>query len=131
MGKTNDPLRLKQPLMSVLALFSATGTLLCCALPALMVTVGAGATLAGIVAEAPWLVALSRYKTWTFGLSGGLLAVAGALLWQARTAPCPADPQQAKVCARLRRFSVWTYASSVVIWLTGFFFAFLAIHLLN
>jgi len=35
-------------LSAVISLFTASGTLICCALPALFVTIGAGAALAGL-----------------------------------------------------------------------------------
>lgn len=119
----------KDTLAPTLSLFTSVGTLMCCALPALLVTIGAGATLAGIVSSAPWLVALSKYKAWTFGVSGVMILIAGLLRWQSRNAPCPADPEQAKACARLRKISGWVYWASVVIWAIGFFFAFLAVHI--
>ncbi len=117
-------------LMPTLSLFTSAGTLLCCALPALLVTLGAGATLAGLVSAAPWLVALSKYKTWTFGVSAGMIFVAGVVRYRARNAPCPIDPDQAKACDRLRRISSIIYWVSVSLWLIGFFFAFIAVYLL-
>ena len=119
----------KQTLLPTLSLFTSVGTLVCCALPALMVTIGAGAALAGIVSAAPWLVALSKYKVWTFGVSGALIFVAGIMRWHARNAPCPADPQQAAACMRLRKLSGWMYWLSVAIWSVGYFFAFLAVKI--
>src|SRR5262245_38057820 len=106
--------RLKALALPALSLFGATGTLVCCALPALFVSLGAGAALAGLVSSAPWLVGLSRYKAITFGLAGLLLVVAGAAQWRARYAPCPADPAQAQACRRLRRGSAWIYAISLL-----------------
>ncbi len=117
---------LKQILVPLVSLFGSAGTLVCCALPALFVSLGAGAALAGLVSAVPWLVALSKYKIWTFGLSGLLLVVAGALMWRARNAPCPIEPAQAKLCTFLRRISRWIYGFSVGVWLIGFFFAFFA-----
>ncbi|MBI1363463.1 MAG: hypothetical protein GC134_05720 [Proteobacteria bacterium] len=121
---------LKQTFVPTLSLFTSAGTLLCCALPALMVSIGAGAALAGFVSTFPWLVALSKYKLWTFGISGILLLVAGIMQWQARYLPCPADPAQAKACTRLRRISLGIYLVSLLIYLTGFFFAFIAPRIL-
>ena len=40
-------------LTSVLSLLTSGGTLVCCALPALLVALGAGATLASLVAAVP------------------------------------------------------------------------------
>lgn len=120
--------KLKQVFLPTLSLFTSAGTLVCCALPALLVTIGAGATLAGLVSVAPWLVALTKYKAWTFGISGLMLIIAGIMQWRARFAPCPIDPAQAQACTRLRKVSVWIYAVSVFVYTVGFFFAFIAVR---
>jgi hypothetical protein len=118
-----------QTWLSTLSLFTSAGTLVCCALPALLVTLGAGAALAGLVSTAPWLIALSKYKAWTFGLSGAMILFAGFMRWKARNAPCPIDTKQAAACGRLRKVSGWIYWASVVIWAIGFFFAFIAVKI--
>lgn len=119
----------QKPWLSFLALFTSAGTLVCCALPALLVSLGAGAALAGLVSAAPWLVALSKYKVWTFGVAGALLLVAGYLRWRSRNAPCPADPELGRACGRARKISGVVYWMSVAIYAVGFFFAFIAVHL--
>ncbi len=129
MKKSNGHYSVKQTFLPTLSLFTSVGTLVCCALPALFVTLGAGAALAGIVSAAPWLVALSKYKAWTFGISGVMIMLAGIMRYRARNAPCPIDPDQAKACTRLRTISGWIYWGSVVIWAIGFFFAFIAVHI--
>jgi len=50
-------------LLAYLSLFTSMGTLLCCALPSLLVLVGLGATVASVLSAAPWLVTLSGHKT--------------------------------------------------------------------
>lgn len=129
MGKQTDNYNGKQALIPTLSLFTSFGTLVCCALPALFVTLGAGAALAGLVSSAPWLVALSKYKAWTFGFSGLMILVAGILQYRSRNAPCPIDAVKAKACTRLRKISKYIYIVSALVWLTGFFFAFLAVHI--
>ncbi|MGQ5701159.1 hypothetical protein ACUJ46_03790 [Sandaracinobacteroides sp. A072] len=120
----------RDTLAPTLSLFASLSTLLCCALPALLVTLGLGAVLAGLVSAAPWLVELSRHKVWLFTGSGLLLL--GAFLVQRRAArlPCPADPARAAACQRLRALSAVTMGLSAAIWVIGFFFAFLAADLL-
>ena len=118
-----------QTWLSTLTLFTSAGTLVCCALPALFVTLGAGAALAGLVSTAPWLIALSKYKAWTFGISGAMILFAGFMRWKARNASCPIDPAKAAACGRLRKVSGWIYWVSVAIWLVGFFFAFIAVEI--
>ena len=115
--------------LSAVTLCTSAGTLLCCALPALFVTLGAGAALAGVVSAVPWLVTVSQYKAWTFSVSGALILLAGILRWHARNAPCPLDAKQAAACTRLRRVSTWLYWLSVLVWCVGFFFAFVAVRL--
>ena len=116
----------KHTLLPTLSLFTSVGTLVCCALPALFVTLGMGAALAGFVSTAPWLVALSEYKVFVFIFAGILLAAAAIFQYRARNAPCPADPASAAACMRLRKFSVVVLVVSILIYTIGFFFAFIA-----
>ena len=74
------------------ALASGGATLVCCALPALLVAIGAGAALAGLVSAFPAIVWLSESKAAVFGVAIVALAIAGLLQWRTRGAPCPADP---------------------------------------
>ncbi|MFO0449563.1 MAG: hypothetical protein ACK52I_13040 [Pseudomonadota bacterium] len=106
------------------ALLTSSGTLVCCALPALFVALGAGAALAGLVGAIPQLVWLSLHKAWVFGAAGALLVLAGALQWRARSLPCPADAALARQCARLRRIGHGVYAASVVVYALGAAYAF-------
>ena len=129
MKKEIDTYDSKYTLLPTLSLFTSLGTLVCCALPALFVTIGAGATLASLVSTAPWLVALSKYKAWTFGFSALLILIAGIIRWNSRNTPCPIEPDQAKACTKLRKISGYIYWSSVAIWWIGFFFAFIAAHI--
>ena len=119
----------QQTILPTLSLFTSVGTLICCALPALFVTLGMGAALAGIVSAAPWLVAISEYKVAVFIVAGMFLSCAGVLQYQARNAPCPADPAKAAACMRLRKFSKYVLILSITVYATGFFFAFVAVEL--
>lgn len=105
-----------------LALAASSSTLVCCALPALLVTLGAGAVLASVVSAFPALIWLSQHKLALFAGSGVLLALGGWL--QSRPASCPADPALARACARYKRISRWTYSASVALYLIGGFFAY-------
>lgn len=119
----------KKLVLPTLSLFTSVSTLLCCALPALLVTIGAGATLASIVSVSPWLVALSKYKVYTFGFSAFMLIVAGIMRHKSKDSFCPVDPAQAKACRNLKIISGVIYWGSVTIFLIGFFFAFIAVHI--
>lgn len=110
---------------ALLSIFTSSSTLVCCALPALLVTLGAGATLAGLVSSFPQLIWLSAHKGLVFGLAGGMLGIAGLLQYRARFAPCPADPSLAAACTRTRRIGLGVYLLSVAIYVVGVVFAFL------
>lgn len=121
---------LKDTLAPTLSLFASAGTLVCCALPALFVSLGAGAALAGLVSDFPQLVWLSEKKLYVFGFAAIMLTFAGIMQYRARNMPCPADPVKAKACARLRKISLGIYIFSVVAFMTGGFFAFVAPYLI-
>ena len=116
----------QQTILPTLSLFASTGTLLCCALPALLVTLGMGAALAGFVSAVPWITAITDYKLAIFIGAGFMLGLSSVMQWRGRYAPCPADPAKAKACMRLRKISAIITGLSIVIYLIGFFFAFLA-----
>lgn len=105
-------------------LFATTGTLLCCVLPAVLVSAGAGAALVGLVSTFPQLVWLSEHKGTVFGIAGTLLAISGLLIWRARRLPCPIDPAAARSCTRLRRLSAVIYGVSIACFAIGGTFAF-------
>jgi hypothetical protein len=106
-------------------LLASTTTLLCCVLPAVLVSVGAGAVLVGLVSAFPQLIWLSEHKALVFGIAGVLLAISGVMIWHARRLPCPVDPVAARSCTRLRRLSAWLYGVSLAAFAAGAAFAFL------
>jgi hypothetical protein len=106
------------------ALFASTATLLCCVLPAVLVSVGAGAAVVGLVSAFPQLVWLSERKGLVFGFAGALLLFAGAILAWARRQPCPTDPAAARQCLRLRALSRWLYGIAALFYALGVLFAF-------
>src|SRR5215471_1719801 len=104
-------------LFGYMSLFTSLGTLLCCALPSLLVLVGLGATVASVVSAAPWLISLSRHKTWMFAIAG--LLIACNFVYVFRIAPrlqqtgqgCPVDqPSTCGTASRMSRMILWTSA---------------------
>jgi hypothetical protein len=111
---------------SFISLFTSGGTLICCALPATLVGLGAGAAMSSLVSNVPQLVWFSEHKLGVFIFAGVMLALSGYLQWQARSLPCPADTELAALCIRTRKTSLRVYIASVIIFLIGGFFAFIA-----
>ncbi len=106
------------------SIFTSASTLLCCALPALLVALGAGAALATVVGAVPQIVWVSEHKTLVFVGAGVMLAVAGYLQYRARFLPCPVDLALAAACSRQRRVSNVIYLVSLGIYALGGLFAF-------
>jgi len=109
-------------------LFASTGTLVCCALPIILVTLGMGAAVASLTSAFPFLITLSQHKTWVFTFSGFLLLLSGWLIHRPGRS-CPTDPRLQHACTRSQRWNRRIYWTSVIIWAIGFFAAYLALPL--
>ena len=110
---------------SLASLFASSSTLVCCAIPALIVALGAGAALSSFVSIFPQVVWLSEHKAEMFGFAGLLMIVSGAFQWHNRSAPCPTDPALRDACLKTRKTAGKLYAVSVVLYLIGGWFAFI------
>lgn len=117
--------------ISLLTLFSSGGTLICCALPALLVSLGAGAVMASVVSSVPQIVWFSEHKLGVFIFAGIMLLISGLLQWQARSLPCPSDKALAELCNKTRVNSLRIYVFSVCVFLIGGFMAFIAPWLIS
>ncbi len=117
--------------ISLLTLFSSGGTLICCALPALLVRLGAGAVMASVVSSVPQIVWFSEHKLGVFIFAGVMLAISGLLQWQARSLPCSSDKLLAELCNKTRVNSLRIYVFSVCVFLIGGFMAFIAPWLIS
>ena len=109
---------------SVASLFATSGTLVCCAIPALLVALGAGAALSSLVSIFPQVVWLSEHKEAVFTIAGLMMAGSGAMQWRNRHAPCPTDPALRDACMRTRNAAARIYTVSVACFLVGGWFAF-------
>jgi mercuric ion transport protein len=102
------------------------GTLVCCALPIALVSLGAGSVVASLVSSVPWLVPLSRNKEWVFALSGLLLALNYWALFKAGGAAC----EPGGVCHPNHPVGRWmrrVFWMSTVIYGIGFAAAYLSL----
>lgn len=115
-------------LLNYFSLFSSFSTLICCALPSVLVLLGMGTAVASLLSAAPWLVSLSRHKVWTFSIAGVLIALSFLMTYV--IAPrlqqgevCDADdPTTCGEVSKLSRAILW---GSAVVWSCGFFVAYL------
>lgn len=111
-------------LTTIATLFASSSTLICCAIPALLVTLGAGATLSTFISIFPKIVWISEHKVEVFVFAGVMLSISGYMQWRGRFAPCPTDPVLRDACMRTRKASLIVYSFSLLLYLTGGWFAF-------
>ena len=115
-------------LFNYFSLFSSFSTLICCALPSMLVLLGMGTTVASLLSAAPWLVSLSRHKIWTFSIAGALIWLSFLMTYLVaprlrRGETCEADdPTTCGEVSKASRVILW---ASAVIWSCGFFVAYL------
>ncbi len=124
---TNDN-RFKESSLTLLTLLTTTGTLLCCALPIIFVSLGFGATIAAATSSLPFLITLSQHKLWIFLFSAFMLVLSGWLLYRTGR-HCPTDPEQAAICTAAYRWNKRIYWVSAGIWLLGFIAAYVLLPL--
>lgn len=116
--------KIKDSILNYLTLFGSMSTLICCAIPSLLVSLGLGAALAGAVSSFPQLIWLSENKLQLFIFSGILLTLNGLLILRNKNLPCPIDPKLRDACINGRRNSFLIYMISLGFYLVGAFFAF-------
>ena len=121
----------KNSIVNYLTLFSSLSTLLCCALPALLVSLGLGSVMMGLVSNVPGLVWISENKEPVFAVAFVLLSLNGYLLWRGRIQSCPTDVKLRDACFKARRLSKSIYFVSVGAFVLGTFYAYLAPILLS
>ena len=108
---------------SWLLLFTTSGTLICCAIPITLVSLGFGAAVATMASSLPWLITLSQYKAWMFLVSGLLIAMSAWAVYRPGRS-CPTSTELAEACTLAdiwnRRF-IWLAGG---MWLIGFLSAY-------
>ena len=107
-----------------LSLFGSLGTLFCCALPVLLVSLGLGFVFAGLSALFPQITILSEHKNLIFILAGLLLAASFFSMEKSKTLECPID-DKGSVCKSVKPKVFWIFILSCSIYILGFLFAYL------
>ena len=119
--------KIRQDAVSLFSLFSSLSTLLCCALPILMVVLGLGAVTAGLISSLPFLAVLGKYKVYFF-LFSGLIITSNFLLLYRNKKPvkeCLITENAETACEKASRMSKIILWTSCVLYAIGFFAAYL------
>jgi mercuric ion transport protein len=114
---------MRQRVANFLSLFTSFSTLICCALPSLLVAIGAGSAVASALSAVPWLVWFSKHKTWVFAIAGAMIALNAVLLYRPRNKlACSISGGQAcDDASRWNKIALWI---SAAIYVFGLFAAY-------
>ncbi len=114
----------KSLFFSTFVLLASSSTLICCALPIILVSLGLSSVVVALNLEWPFLSNFAEDKLWIFLLSGGLL-----LGWQLNSSRnlCPADPKLAASCKRIKKWSTRLFIGAICVWVIGFIAAYITL----
>src|ERR1700683_2461108 len=115
----------RSSLLNYFSLFTSLSTLLCCALPSLLVLFGLGASVASMLSFLPWLVTLSRHKQWTFAISGLLILLGFVNIHfiapRLKAKTCDPGDSACDDASKVSKIVLWV---SAAIYAVGFFVAY-------
>lgn len=122
---------MKERIIQLLSLFTSSGTLICCALPALVAAIAGGAAVSSMISVFPWLVPLSKHKLWIFIAAGVFIALSGWLAFRPQPgATCDAGKAESG-CDISLGFQKRMFLISASIYLFGVFFTYLLVPILR
>lgn len=113
-----------QKLLTYFSLFGSVGTLLCCALPVLLVSLGMGAVFASLTSAVPQIVWIAEHKAIIFISTGLMLALSVALNLYSSQKSCPVDAKKAEVCASTKKMTKPILIISIIVYAVGVLFSY-------
>lgn len=111
-------------LLNFFSLFGSLSTLLCCALPVTLVSIGMGATFASFTSTFPQVIWLTSHKDTLFIITGFLLVLSFWLMKKSENRACPIDQGQKDACQTSKSTSYYLFYFSVVMYVVGLLFSF-------
>ena len=115
-------------LFAFLTLFTSFSTLLCCAIPALLVFLGAGSLVASLFASFPFLGVLATYKAILFSITAIFLML--GFFFLKRNESCTLDLNRRAACQESKQWSRVILKIASILFFIGFFMAYLAKYFL-
>jgi mercuric ion transport protein len=119
-------IKIKESILPFFGLFTSLATIMCCALPIILVTLGMGVVFANLTANFPFITWLAMKSLYLFIVAIFLLLAGGYFIFL-RPQTCPADKKLAQICNKTKKFNKITWWLSVVILVISFFFKYILI----
>lgn len=111
--------------LSFFSLFGSLSTLLCCALPVTLVSLGMGATFASLTANFPQIIWLTERKEALFVITAILLVISYLMMKRSEKEVCPIDIDQRDACQTSKSISQKLYWITVGIYFIGVSFSYI------
>ncbi len=111
--------------LNFFSLFGSLSTLLCCALPVTLVSIGMGATFASLTSNFPQVIWLIERKTTLFIITAFLLALSYFMMKRADRLSCPIDPEQKAVCEATKPLAWKIFWVSILFYFVGLLFSYI------
>ena len=112
-------------LVTFFSLFGSLSTLLCCALPVTLVTLGMGATFASITSTFPQILWLTGHKDELFMLTGALLIISFFIMKKSEKMACPVNLDEREICQNSKSISNRIFWISVGTYIVGLLFSYI------
>lgn len=116
--------------LSFFSLFGSLSTLLCCALPVTLVSIGMGATFASLTANFPQIIWLTERKEALFVITAILLIISYIMMKKSEQLVCPIDPDQRDACQASKGISKKFYWVTVFTYFIGLIFSYVIPYLM-
>jgi hypothetical protein len=123
-------IKIKESLLPFFGLFTSISTILCCALPIILVTLGMGAVFASLTANFPFITWLAERSLYLFAIATALLLIGGYCIF-IKPQTCPIDKKLAEMCDKTKKFNKIVWWTSVIILAISFFFKYILILLIS
>lgn len=111
-------------LLVFLSLFGSFSTLLCCALPVLLVSLGMGGVFVSLTTAVPQIQFIGEYKLFVFIITALLLMGGLFLIRPAKVVECPINEDQRNVCRTVKPWTRIILYISLGLYVLGLFFAY-------
>tara|TARA_B100000886_G_scaffold173612_1_gene118783 strand:- start:811 stop:1206 length:396 start_codon:yes stop_codon:yes gene_type:complete len=118
-------LEMIKKLITFFSLFGSLSTLLCCALPVTLVTIGMGATFASLTATFPQIIWITQNKGSLFLITGTLLLASYILMKRSEKVSCPIDVDQREVCQNSKSASHKLFWFTLIVYGLGLLFSYI------
>ncbi|MAH60850.1 MAG: hypothetical protein CMF42_00915 [Legionellales bacterium] len=113
------------PLFLISGFVASISTLLCCALPIILVSLGFGSIMAALISHLPWLIWISEHAIYFFVLTFFLLLISGYMLFY-QPLSCTLD--RVKQCQSNQTKAKIIWLMTLIIFIIGLIFKYILIY---